>query len=188
MSYQSIDFVPYLVYNLSYLMDSSSEQFSGIYDAYIEKIYRFVYLKVNSQETAEDISSKVFLKGWEKFRDGGGNIEHIGSFLYQIARNMVIDHYRDRSRTKTVSPDAVPQIADAKTDVHEGAALNADLQMVKNAIQNIKKEYQDVLILHYLEDMPTEQIAQVMQKSPGSVRVMLHRGLKSLKNEVIKES
>ena len=49
-------------------MESISEQFSQIYDQYIDKIYRFVYLKVNSQEIAEDITSKVFIRGWEKFR------------------------------------------------------------------------------------------------------------------------
>ena len=48
-------------------MDSLNEQFSSIYDQYIDKIYRFVYLKVSSQEIAEDITSKVFIKGWEAF-------------------------------------------------------------------------------------------------------------------------
>ena len=50
------------------MTDSINEQFSQIYDQYIDKIYRFVYLKVNSQETAEDITSKVFLRGWEAYK------------------------------------------------------------------------------------------------------------------------
>ena len=167
-------------------MDSNKEQFSGIYDHYIEKIYRFVYVKVNSQEVAEDITSKVFLKGWESCQSGE-LIDNMGAFLYRIARNMVTDHYREKGRTKLVSTDHIPQIADTKAGIHENAVLHADIEMVKNAMQNIKKEYQDVLILHYLEDMNAEQIAQVLEKPPGTVRVMIHRGLKSLKNELIQE-
>ena len=50
-------------------MDSLQEQFGLIYDQYIDKIYRFVYLKVNSEEHAEDITSKVFTRGWEAYKE-----------------------------------------------------------------------------------------------------------------------
>ena len=173
MSYQSIDFVLSLWY---IIMNDSKEQFSRIYDEYIEKIYRFVFLKVDSRETAEDITSKVFLKGWEAYNKSK-NIENHGSFLYKIARNAVVDHYRGKGKIKTVSSDNVP----------EKAMFNADMEVVKAAINNLKKDYQDVLIWHYLEDMDTAQIAQILDKSEGTVRVAIHRGLKALKNELVKE-
>ena len=69
-------------------MDENKEQFSLIYDQYIEKIYRFVYLKVDSKETAEDITSKVFTKGWEKYSNGL-KIDNIGAFLYKKRRTVV---------------------------------------------------------------------------------------------------
>ena len=169
-------------------MSKAREQFGQIYDQYIEKIYRFVYLKVNSQEVAEDITSRVFLKGWEAYQRAqeasGQEIKNIGAFLYQISRNAVTDHYREKGRARTVSPDNVPQIADPRTNLYERAVLNADMEVIKTAIQKIKKEYQDVIIWHYLEDMPTEQIAQILNKPAGTVRVMIHRGLQSLKNEL----
>lgn len=164
-------------------MNSPNEQFSHIYDQYIEKIYRFVYLKVNSQETAEDITSKVFLKGWESYKNQK-EIRNISAFLYQIARNAVIDHYRDKGRTKIVSVDFAPQIVDTRTNLHEKAILNADIESVKSAMRNIKQDYQDVLIWHYLEDMAPEEIAVILNKPVGTVRVMMHRGLESLRNEL----
>ena len=63
-------------------MNDYTEQFSSIYDEYIEKIYRFVYLKVSSREVAEDITSKVFLKGWETY-NSSKHIKNPGAFLYQ---------------------------------------------------------------------------------------------------------
>ena len=167
-------------------MDSSNEQFGQIYDQYIDKIYRFVYLKVSSQEIAEDITSKVFIKGWEAYQAQGSSIKNPGAFLYQIARNAVVDHYREKGRDKTVSVDASPEIADLGKTGYDKAVLSADVDVVKKAIQKLKKDHQDLIIWHYLEDMPIANIAELVGKPEGTVRVALHRGLKELK-DIIQE-
>ncbi len=164
-------------------MSSSKEQFGIIYDQYIEKIYRFVYLKVNSQEIAEDLSSKTFLKGWEAYQKGQ-EIKNPGAFLYQIARNLVTDHYREKGKTKIVSADYAPQIVDSKVNIYEKAVLNAAVESIKSAILKLNKNHQDVLIWYYLEDMPATQIAELLHKPVGTVRVMIHRGLESLRDEL----
>jgi|SRR3989344_3330815 len=175
-------------------MDDLREQFSQIYDQYIGKIYRFVYLKVNSRETAEDLTSKVFMRGWEAYQksqcpmpNAQKPIENIGAFLYQIARNAVVDYYRERGRVNTVSSEIVPEIVDPADDAHEKAVLSADIGIVKACIPKLKQEHQDVIIWHYLEDMPVKEIAVILGKPAGTVRVMLHRGLKELKG-LINES
>lgn len=167
-------------------MDNIKEQFSQIYDQYIDKIYRFVYLKVNSPQIAEDITSKVFMKGWESYKNQK-EIVNPGAFLYQIARNAVVDYYREKGRTKIVSADFSHQIADPGTSAQDKAILSADIDSLKSAILKLKKDYQDILIWHYLDDMPIDQIAKTLKKPSGTVRVMLHRGLKDLKN-IINES
>jgi len=70
-------------------------------------------------------------------------------------------------------------------DIHQKAVFNADISAIKSAIGNLKDEYQDVLIWYYLEDMPAEQIAELIQKPAGTVRVMIHRGLEALKREMV---
>ena len=168
-------------------MDSSNEQFSQIYDQYIDKIYRFVFLKVDSQETAQDITSKVFTKGWEAFSAQGSTVKNPGAFLYQIARNAVIDHYRGKGRSKVVPVDASPDLADQNLSAHDKAVLNADIGILTKSIKKLSKEHQDIIILHYLEDMPIDDIAQLMGRPAGTIRVMLHRGLKDLK-DIVQES
>ena len=169
------------------MADSLNEQFSQIYDQYIDKIYRFVYLKVSSQEVAEDVTSKVFLRGWEAFQGGPEAIKNPGAFLYQIARNAVVDHYRDKGRSKVVSVDLGPEIADPGTGAQDKAILSADITNIRKAIQKLKKEHQDIIMWHYLEDMPIADIAELIDRPAGTVRVMLHRGLKDLK-DIIQES
>ena len=97
---------------------------------------------------------------------------------------MVVDHYREKGKTKTVSVDYVSEIVDPKINIHQKAILNADIELVKSAILKINKDHQDVIIMHYLEDMPTEQVAQLLGKPAGTVRVMIHRGLEALRNEL----
>jgi RNA polymerase sigma-70 factor (ECF subfamily) len=168
-------------------MSNLNEQFGAIYDQYIEKIYRFVYLKVNTEEIAQDITSKVFLRAWEAYSKPKNEIVNMGAFLYKVAGNAVIDHYRERGRTNVVSSDAIPEVADQGADIHEKAIFNADISTIKRAIQKLQKDHQDIIIWHYLEDMPIKNIAELMDKPEGTIRVMLHRGLKSLR-DIIQES
>jgi len=165
-------------------MDNIREQFAQIYDQYIDKIYRFVFLKVSSEEIAQDITSKVFLKAWESFANNNGNIQNNGAFLYQIARNNVIDYYREKGRSKLVSSEVSAQLVDKKVDLHNKAIISSDVLMVKSAISNLKQDYQDVIIWHYLDGLDVPEIALAMDKPAGTVRVMLHRGLKALKDEL----
>ena len=82
--------------------------FSKIYDKYVERIYRFVFLKVSSREVAEDLTAETFLKAWEVYRkpqfsNPASQIENPQAFLYKIAKNLIIDHYRQKSRFKIIS-------------------------------------------------------------------------------------
>jgi RNA polymerase sigma-70 factor (ECF subfamily) len=160
------------------------KEFSKIYDKYIDKIYRFVFLKVNSPEVAEDLTSETFLRGWQTFRiqNSEFRIQNPPAFLYQIARNLVIDYYRQKGRAQVVSADY--RIIDPRINLEEKANLNSDFEQVRDALANLKEDYQDVIIYRYLDELSVPEIAKVMQKSEGTVRVLLHRALVALRNEL----
>lgn len=164
-------------------MKNPKKVFSQIYDKYVDKIYRFIFLKVNSQEIAEDLCSETFLKGWQAFKGNPQKIENPPAFLYQIARNLVIDHYRQKDRTQFVSTDSVP-IIDPRTDLEEKSLLGSDLEIIKTALTNINQDYQEVIIWHYIDDLSINEIAKMLNKSEGAVRVRLHRALKALRKTV----
>src|SRR3989344_2143089 len=82
-----------------------ADTFAKFYDEYVGRIYRFVLFKVSSVQEAEDITSEVFLKAWEYLGKKDIEIKNLNSFIYQIARNLVIDYYRSRARRGTVSID-----------------------------------------------------------------------------------
>lgn len=162
---------------------SKKKKFSKIYDKYIEKIYRFIFLKVNSQETAEDLSSEVFSRGWKVIQEGK-EIDNIPAFLYQIARNLVTDFYREKGKAKLISTEFTKEIADPQPNLEEKAISSSDLDNIRGALANLKEEYQNVLVWRYIDNFPISDIAKMLNKSEKAIRVMLHRALKNLKNQL----
>ncbi|MFH1939432.1 MAG: RNA polymerase sigma factor [bacterium] len=159
------------------------------YDQQAPKIYRFVYLKVSSPQDSEDLTSEAFLKFWQDLADKKEKKEKIDNhraLLYKIANNLVIDFYRKKSRSEvSIDPEntVLAQIKD-KTDLNKEVIFNSDVIEVKKALNNINEEYQNIIIWRYLDDFSTKEIAQILGKPEGNIRVLTHRALKALKKQM----
>jgi len=163
-------------------MSNSRKTYSDIYDKYIDKIFRFIFLKVKSPEIAEDLCSEVFLRGWQSFK-GGNKIDNIQAFLYQIARNLLVDHYREAGKNHVISMEYAPTLASSQ-DLEEKAWLQSDLGQVKAALAKINDDYREVIIWYYLDELKVPEIAKILNKPEGTCRVLIHRALKALKDEL----
>lgn len=159
------------------------DAFAELYDKYVEPIYRFVYLKVSNKEEAEDLTSDIFLRAWDYLiREEERAVENFRALIYAIARNRIVDLYRERARRQewlVAVGESEPELATPTVKLED---QNTDLiDPLLKTIQQLKQEYQDVIHLKYIEDLSTRQIAQILGKSSTSVRVTLHRALKKLK-------
>lgn len=167
-------------------MENQRKIFSKIYDQYIDKVYRFIFLKVSSQEIAEDLTSETFLRGWQAYKNQNSKtknqkkIENPPAFLYQIARNLVTDHYREKGRAQII-PVEYAQVNDPRQNLEEKAALSSDIEAVRLALSNLKEDYQTVVIWHYLDELSISEVAKMLGKSEEAVRTQLHRALKALR-------
>lgn len=167
----------YFLYQIQIKKDP--EAFAKLYDLYVEKIYRFIYLKVSSREEAEDITSEVFLKTWNYLIQGSNlPLKSFSGFLYQIARNAVVDVYRKRARTHEISID---QISSSSVSVLNNTVEKIEAQELLENIKKLKNEYQELLILRYVDGLAMSEIAKIIGKSSVSVRVTIHRAIKVLK-------
>ena len=166
-------------------MGNPKKLFSQIYDTYINKIYKFVFLKVNSQEIAEDLTSEAFSRTWAVFKEKQGEIKNVRAFLYKIANNLIIDHYREKAKANTISVDnhSMLGIADPRQDLEKDVLTNSDMEAVRHALLDLKKDYQNIVIWRYLEDLSIAEISELLNRSESATRVLLHRALKALKNK-----
>ncbi len=164
-------------------MEEAKKAFGQIYDDNLDRIYRFIFLKVSSKEVAEDLTAETFAKAWKVFKKNYSKKEGLlnpKSFCYKTARNLVIDHYRRKGRHQIVPMDSVSLASNE--NLENQIAVNSDMKMVMNAIKNIKSDYQDIIIWRYLDELSITEISQLTGRSEGAVRVMTHRAIESLKN------
>ncbi len=164
-------------------MSDARKTFSQIYDRYINKIYRFVFLKVNSQEIAEDLTSEAFSKTWVVFKENQDEIKNVRAFLYKTASNLIIDHYREKGKANVISVNN-PSIVDPKQDLEKHVLLSSDMNDVKQALVHLKEDYQNVIFWHYLDDLPISEVSELLNRSEQATRVLLHRALKALKQKI----
>jgi len=162
-------------------MADQNKLFSHFYDQYIERIYRFVFFKVNSHEIAEDLTSETFTRTWEVFQRQ--NIKNPSAFLYTTAKNLVIDYYRQKGRMQVISAENA-SIIDPAQDLEEKMKLDSDIEYIRKALIGLKEDYQNVIIWHYLENLPISEVANLLDRTEENTRVLLHRALQSLKQKI----
>lgn len=156
-----------------------SSAFGLLYDHYHPKIYRFVMVKVSRREEAEDLTHQVFLHAWQNIKTYRHQGFPFGSWLYRIARNQVIDHYRTK-RSNLAFEEIDYDIPASDSNANERVEQNITLDAVRTAIATLKPEYQDVIMMRFVEDMSLKETAAAMQKSEGAVKLLQHRALKQL--------
>lgn len=169
----------YLLYRAK---NKDSGAFAQVYDIYAEKIYRFIYFKISSQEEAQDLTSEVFLKTWQYIIDGN-EIKNLNALFYTIARNLVIDHYRKNSQ-KDISLSELENLQiepRAEKREIERVERNIEFSKIENQLVKLKDEFREVIILRYIEGMSIKEIAEILQKKKGATRVIMYRAINALK-------
>lgn len=156
--------------------------FGLLYDHYHPAIYRFVAVKVGRREDAEDITHQVFLSAWQNIRQYRHRGHPFSSWLYRIARNQVIDHYRARKETLSLETVEIDQLGIASLSPQSDLSLKLDVEKVMGAMRKLKQEYQDVIIFRFIEELSLKEAAGAMKKTEGAVKLMQHRAIKELKN------
>jgi RNA polymerase sigma-70 factor, ECF subfamily len=152
--------------------------FTRLYDGYVERIYRFIYFRVSDDTATEDLVSQVFLKAWQNLdRYKIGTAPFI-AWLYAIARNLMIDLYR--SKRETVPLEHIATLPSDRQSPDDEVQLHFDLEAMRDALQSLSPDQQQVLILKYIAGLPNENIAKIMHKQEGTIRGLQMRGLQVL--------
>ena len=156
--------------------------FGELYDRYFNQIYRFVYSRVRDQAAAEDVTSEVFMKalrGIGRYQDTG---RPFSAWLYQIAVNAIADRYRSRRVTEDV--DEMRTISTGEAPMDELAAQRDEIRRIWSVVETLPGPQRTAMVLKFQEDMKIEDIAAVMGKTSGAVKLLIHRGVTRVRGEV----
>jgi RNA polymerase sigma-70 factor (ECF subfamily) len=159
---------------------NDSEALAQIYDLFVEKVYRYIYYKVGDQTEAEDLTEEVFLKvleNIERFEERG---IPFSSWLFAIARNLVINYYKLHSRRAVIPLHQLKEKISNERRPDEVFFKNFSAEELRLAIAQLTEEQQQVIILKFFSDLKNREIADVLNKSEGAVKALQHRALASL--------
>lgn len=145
-----------------------------------DRLYRYCYMKVKHQQTAEDITQETFLRFLEahSYRETGKQM----AYLYTIARNLCMDHFRmQRFSPLEEEPKAV------QTSSHEGNQLVETLAL-EQALESLSAEERELLFLRYTNEVSVGQIARILKLSRFAVYRRTQNALHKLKEILMQES
>lgn len=156
------------------------QAFATVYDTYVDSLFRFVAFRVRTQELAQDITSELFLKLWQYLtQNNEARVKNLRAYLYQVARNLIADHYR--SEQKTLPLEEAIDVGITHAPGQLSPEMRLSLRDIENALTKLKDEWQEVVILAYVEGLKPHEISVIINKSPAATRVILHRALQELK-------
>lgn len=169
----------------SRLKNRDKEAFIRAYDLYLDYIYRFAYFKIGNEEEAQDLTSAVFLKAWNHIQNNSlTDYKTLKSLFYKIARNLIIDYYREKAVQNNAAigeTEGVEDVIDEKQDVARTIELTFELAKVEKKLSELKDEYREIIVLRFVEGFSVGEIAEILDKTNGNVRVLVYRALKALR-------
>jgi RNA polymerase sigma-70 factor (ECF subfamily) len=162
------------------------EAFGCLYERYLESIYRYIRTRVAEDRTAEDLTETVFLRAYESLSRYKEKGLRFSAFLYQIARNLLVDHYRQKEEELPL--ESADQISVSPSRIDDIIVIQDQVDRLRVGLEALPEEYREIIQLRVLLELSTTECAQWTGRSEGAVRVLLHRAMKALKRQIVKDN
>ncbi len=168
----------------------SKKDFEYLYQTYYQKVYDFTLRRVSDPHVAEDLTSSIFEKIVKSLNDFQWQGITVSAWIFRIARNMVIDHYRKNNKHKgDVSLDLVSNFIESKSESALEMLIDDEIQIkLYNAIREFRDEDQYLIYYKYFEGLSNKEISDLMQMSETNIGTRLHRIRKKLRQYLNNEN
>ena len=166
-------------------------RFDALYRKYVAQVYSYALYELRDRHEAEDATERTFmaaLAGLRRFEEratpaDGGGASTFRVWLFQIARHAVAERRRRLRRRPETALDAAEAVP-AATDIERDAARRDDVEQALRAIARLPGDRRRAVILRFVEEMSTAEIAGILGRSDGAVRVLIHRALRSVARDL----
>ena len=165
-------------------MIDNQKQFLDAYDKYAVAISRYCYYRVFDKEKSKDVVQETYTRTWKYMADGKV-VENIRALLYRIATNIIID---ESKKKKSSSLDKIMEDGFAPfTDSRQKTQDHFTSQEIIVIVKTLDEKYRNVIMMKYVEELTTEEIAFALDETENNVYVMISRGLKIVKGILKKQ-
>jgi RNA polymerase sigma-70 factor (ECF subfamily) len=154
--------------------------FATLYRRYVDRVYGYAFYQLGDHHDAEDATERIFLAAFRALPDFNDQGSSFRAWLFRIAHNTIANAHRSRARKRTERlPDDFERPA-PDADPAGQVALADELREIRRVVAQMPDDRRQVILLRFVDDLSTNEIAQVLDRSPGAVRVLLHRSLREL--------
>lgn len=170
-----------IIRNVEVLSENAARELvEELYTTHYAPVYRYLAFRLSNKSDAEDLAQTVFVKALVSLKngiwDGGGGVY----YLFTIARNTLIDHFRRSKHTPVASDDLIEGVADRVTTAGPVESRERR-ELISAAMTSLRASEIKAVTLRFFEDLEYAVIAKIMGKREDAVRQLVHRGLKTLK-------
>ena len=166
-------------------------RFDALYRRYLAQVYSYAYYELGDHHEAEDATERTFLaalSGLERFEERARPADGEGAstfrvWLFQIARNTIANQRRGRRRHPQAPLEAAALVADP-LDLEGGVAVRDEAAAAWNAVGRLPADRRRALVLRFVEEMSTAEIAGILGRTEGAVRVLIHRALRTVARDL----
>ncbi|NDJ53196.1 MAG: sigma-70 family RNA polymerase sigma factor [Chloroflexi bacterium] len=153
-----------------------------IFDTYYVELYGYVYKRLRDSQATEDLTAEVFHRLLHGLRDGRGPRRSIRAWLYQVARNLIVDEQRREIRQRRHLPEMHATAEALSLDQQVSIRLWAE--SVDEHLQALPSRQQTVLRLRFFAGLRPAEIADVLHVTTGAVKALQHRALTTLRQRL----
>ena len=161
---------------------STAEAFAELYEQFLPKVFRYINYRVADTHQAEDLTSVVFEKALTRFQSYDSERAAFSTWVFSIARNTVIDHYRVSRKEQTVQLDNVANVSSEKPSPEEEAAKAEELRKLQSCVAQLPQQDQEIISLKFGAEMNNRQISGMLGLSESNVGTIVYRAVRKLRD------
>jgi RNA polymerase sigma factor (sigma-70 family) len=161
---------------------SAADVFTELYMEYLPKVYRYINYRITDEHLAEDLTSIVFEKALTKFKTFSSDKAKFSTWIFTIARNTLIDHYRVSHKEKIVQLEdaANPGIPTISPDEESDRA--EEILVLQSCLADLSHSEQEIISLKFGAEMTNRQIAKMLSLSESNVGIIIYRAIRKLRD------
>ncbi|MFI6115302.1 ECF subfamily RNA polymerase sigma factor, BldN family [Kitasatospora sp. NPDC051164] len=157
-----------------------SEAFGRLYDHYADTVYRYIYYRVGSRATAEDLTSETFLRALRRIGTFTWQGRDFGAWLVTIARNLVADHFKSSRFRLEVTTGEMLDSNECERSPEESVLESLSNAALLDAVRRLNPQQQECVTLRFLQGLSVAETARIMGKNEGAIKTLQYRAVRTL--------
>src|SRR5438105_5847185 len=157
-----------------------------LYLIHFDRIYSYLHVSVGNRHDAEDLTTQTFLKMLEKIGTFKWRSAPFSAWLFRIAHNLAMDHFRSRRRWQPEEEVPEPQ-GEEEPSAELTAMETIGRESMLKLIERLSPEQQQVLTLKFVFSLPNAEVAAILDKTEGAIKSLQHRALVSLQKQIARQ-